>query len=199
MSTIRTAAMGAVLTFGLAVLAGAQVPAKPDSGGRGMRDGQPHRGMMDGQQHRRMHSRMHGRKGGPARRSMGRGHGRGQLIADLNLSDAQKTQIKTIHQKYQPQYKTLREQGRSQFQPMRDARQKGDTSAVARQRFQAQREQFSQRVMSIRTQEQNDVRAVLTVDQRTKWDAAATRRKKQMEGRREKMMQRRGDRARTKA
>ena len=195
MSTIRTAAMGAVLTFGLAVFAGAQVPAKPDSAGRGMRDGQPQRGIMDGQQHRRMH----GRKGGPVRRSMGRGHGRGQLISDLNLSDAQKTQIKTIHQKYQPQHKSLREQARSQFQPMRDARQKGDTSAAARQRFQAQREQFSQRVMSIRTQEQNDVRAVLTVDQRTKWDAAATSRKKQVEGRREKIMQRRGDRARTKA
>lgn len=194
MSKIRTAAMGAVLTLGLATFAGAQVPAKPDSAGRGMREGRMHREMMEGKGHRCMQ----GRKG-PGRRAMGRGNGHGQLMADLELSDAQKSQIRTIHQKFQPQYKTTREQAHAQFKSVREARQKGDTSAAARQRFQAQREQFRQRVMSVRTQEQGEVRAVLTADQQARWDAAAASRKKEMEGRREKMMQRHGDRVRTRA
>lgn len=198
MSKIRTAALGAVFTLGFAAFAGAQAPAKPDSAGRGMRDGAPHRGMMDGPGHRRMHARMHGRKG-PGRHAMGPGHGRGQLIAELGLTDAQKSQIKSIHQKYQPQYRALREQARSQFKSVREARQKGDTTAAARQRIQAQREQFRQRAMAIRTQEHDEIRAILTSDQRARWDAAAESRRKKMEGRREKMMQRHGKGARIKA
>ena len=104
MSKIRTAAVGAVLALGLAAFAGAQTPAKPDSGQHGMRDGGPRRGMMEGKRHR-------GMRGGRGVGRQGVGHGR--LMADLNLTDAQKTRIKAIHEKYQPQYKTLREQGRA--------------------------------------------------------------------------------------
>jgi hypothetical protein len=53
--------------------------------------------------------------------------------------------------------------------------------------------------MAIRTQEQSEIRGILTADQRAKWDAAATQRKQRLEGRREKMKQRRGDRAKVKA
>ena len=189
MSKIRTAALGAVLTLGLAAFAGAQVPAKPDSAHRGMRDGGQRRGMMDGKRHR-------GMRGG--RGEMGRrGFGGGRLMADLNLTDAQKTRIKAIREKYAPQYKALREQGRTQFESLRG--QKRDTTAAARQRFQQQREQFRTRATAIRTQEQNEIRAILTADQRAKWDAAATQRKARMEGRREKMQQRRGERGKSKA
>ena len=189
MSKIRTAALGAVLALGFATVAVAQAPAKTDSAHRGMRDGGPRRGMMDGQRHR-------GMRGG--RGAMGRqGFGGGRLMNDLNLTDAQKTRIKAVHEKYQPQYKTLREQGRAQFESLRG--QKRDTTAAGRQRFQQQREQFRTRSTAIRTQEQNEIRGILTADQRTKWDAAATQRKARLDGRREKMKQRRGDKGRSKA
>ena len=189
MSKIRTAALGAVFTVGLATFAGAQVPAKPDSAHRGMRDG-AHRGMMDGQRHRGMK----GRHGGMQRQ------GEGRLMADLNLTDAQKARIRTIHEKYQPQFKTLREQGKAQFEALRGKGQARDTSAAARQRFQQQREQFSQRATALRTQQQNEIRAILTADQRAKWEAAATQRKARLDGRRERMQkQRRGDRIKSKA
>lgn len=114
--------------------------------------------------------------------------------AELNLTEAQRTRIQAIHQKYLPQLRTLQDQGTTQMRAMRDARQKGDTSAAARQRFQQQREQFRQRVTSLRQQEQNEVRGVLTAEQTAKWDAAAKQRKERVEGRRERMKQRRGAR-----
>jgi len=179
MSKFRTAAISAAAVIGLAVFAGAQVPAKPDAGQRGVDRGGRH-GNMGGM-----------RRGGMRAERGGRG-GEGRLMKDLNLTDAQKSKIKAIHQKYQPQFKTLREQGRTQFESMRGARQKGDTSAAARQKFQQQREQFRQRSDAIRTQERNEIRAVLTADQRAKWDAAAKQREERFKQRQDRMKDRRG-------
>ncbi len=187
MSKIRAAVVGAAAVIGLAVIAGAQVPAKPDSAHRG-RDGGRH-GQMDSMRK----GGMRGAHGGFGAGEFGRGDGR--LMKDLNLTDAQKTRIKAIHAKYQPQLKTLREQGRTQFESLRAARQKGDTTAAARQRFQQQREQFRTRADAIRKQEQAEVRAVLTADQRAKWDAAAKQREARFKDRQEKMKDRRGARS----
>ena len=169
MLKFKTAAVSAAAVIGLAVLAGAQVPAKPDSA---------HRGMGRGERHGEMGMRRGGMRG--ERGGFGRGEGR--LMKDLNLTDAQKTKIKAIHAKYQPQFKALRDQGKTQFESMRSARQKGDTSAAARQRFQQQREQA-------------EVRAVLTADQRAKWDAAAKQREARFKDRQDRMKERRGARS----
>jgi Spy/CpxP family protein refolding chaperone len=177
MLKFRTAAVSAAAVIGLAVIAGAQVPAKPDSAHRGDRGGR--------------HGDMRGMRRGGMRGERGFG-GEGHLIRDLNLTDAQKSKIKAIHQKYQPQLKTLREQGRTQFESLRSARQKGDTSAAARQRFQAQRQQFLDRVKAVRTQEQNEIRAVLTAEQRAKWDAAEKQREERFKQRQDRMKDRRG-------
>ena len=173
MLKFRTAALAAVAVVGLSVAAGAQTTAKPDSAHRGMRKARS--GQMDG----RHHGRMAGRRDG------------GKLMKDMNLTDAQKARVKAIHEKYQPQYKTMREQGKTQFKALRDARQKGDTSAAARARFKTQREQFMKRSQAVREQEQNEVRGVLTADQRSKMDAAATERKAKFEARRAKMKEQR--------
>ena len=169
MLKFRTAAMSAVAVVGLAAFAGAQPPAPKDTSHRGMR-GDRH-GQMDGNHRRGMR---------------GQFGGRGEFVKDLNLTDAQKTRIKSIHEKYQPQLKKLREDGRTQFKGIRDARQKGDTTAAARERFRAQREQFLTRARAIRQQEQNEIRGVLTAEQRTKWDAAQKKREDAMKQRVEK-------------
>ena len=147
MSSLRTLALSALMVAGFAGIAAAQATtpqSRPDSGfhRRGHRDG----AMMQGR--------------------MGRGRGFG---ADLNLTDAQKAQIKAIHEKYKPQAKALRNQAKPFMDAARAARQKGDTAA-----FRANRQKAFEIMKggeSFRTQEKAEIRAVLTADQRAKLDA----------------------------
>jgi Spy/CpxP family protein refolding chaperone len=186
----RAAAMSAAAVIGFAVIASAQVPAKPDSTLR--------RGDRQGQVGAREGRGGHGR-GEFSRRAMHRGGrgmrgGEGRFMRDLNLTDAQKTRIKSIHEKYRPQFESLRKQAQPQFQAMRDARQKRDTSAATRARFRTQMEQFRARSQAIRLQEQNEVRAVLTADQRAKWDAAQKKRQDRQAQMKKRFDERRGQR-----
>ncbi|MGI9045098.1 MAG: Spy/CpxP family protein refolding chaperone [Gemmatimonadaceae bacterium] len=175
MSKFRTAAFGAVVFLGVAVSAGAQTPATTDSA-RGVKEGGPRRERVEGMRKKRM--------------ERGRRMGGDHVMAQLNLTDAQKTQVRAIHEKYQPQKRTLREEGMTQMRSLRAARQAGDTSAAARQRFQQQREQFRTRSAAIRQQQQNEVRAILTAEQRAKVDAAREAQAKRMEERARQMQER---------
>ena len=105
---------------------------------------------------------------------MRRGGGRGGFGADLNLTDAQKAQIKTIRAKYEPQNAALRTQSKPFMDAARAARQKGDTVA-ARTNMEKAR-QVMQGGQTFRNQENAEIRAILTPDQQAKWDA----RQKQM-------------------
>jgi Spy/CpxP family protein refolding chaperone len=84
------------------------------------------------------------------------------------LTDAQKAQIKAIRQKYQPQNEALRAQTKPFMEAARAARQKGDTVA-----FRSNMEKARQVTQgaSFRTQENAEIRAVLTPDQQAKFDA----------------------------
>ena len=90
---------------------------------------------------------------------------------DLNLTEAQKAQIKAIHQKYQAQYKPLRDQAKPFMTAARTARQKGDTASF-RSNMERSR-QIMQGSQAIRTREQAEIRAILTPDQQAKFDARA--------------------------
>ena len=142
--SVRTVALGALMLVGAAGVAAAQSTAtpqtRPDSGAyrRGPRAGGEFRG----------------------------GRGGRDFMADLNLTEAQKTQIKAIRDKYKPQMQALRAQEKPYIDAARAARQKGDTAAFRSNMLQARN--VSQ---SLRTQETNEIRNVLTPDQRTKFDA----------------------------
>ena len=144
MLKVRTLALGALMVVGVAGVSAAQSTTTPrtraDSGAY-------HRGQMG------------------ARRAGGHeGFGR-----DLNLTEAQKTQIKAIRQKYQPQNAALRTQAKPYMEAARTARQKGDT-ATARTNMEKVR-QIMQGGQTYRTQENAEIRAILTPDQQAKWDA----------------------------
>jgi Spy/CpxP family protein refolding chaperone len=129
---------------------------------------------------------MEGRRGdfgGPGRhgRRGGRGFGRG-FARDLNLTDAQRTQIRAIHDKYRPRIKAIHEQFKTQAEAARALRQKGDT-AGARAAYQRLRTDVQAKIQPIRQQEQAEVRNVLTAEQRAKFDAAQTRMKERMQNR----------------
>ncbi len=104
------------------------------------------------------------------------GHGgREGFGRDLNLTDAQKGQIKAIRQKYQPQNDALRAQSKPYMEAARAARQKNDTAA-----FRSNMEKAHQVMQnaSYRTQEQAEIRAILTPEQQAKFDARAKDRAK---------------------
>src|SRR5712675_370633 len=145
MSSVRTLALGALMIVGVAGVSAAQSTATPT---RAQRSGD-----------------VQGRRGG------GRG---GEFGRDLNLTDAQKAQIKTIRAKYQPQNEALRNQAKPFMEAAKAARQKGDT-ATARVQMEKAR-QVMQGGQSFRTQENAEIRAILTPDQQAKFDA----RQKQM-------------------
>ena len=146
MSSVRALALSALMLVGFAGVSASQATTTPQS-------------RADSGFHRRgprADGEMRGRKGG-------RGFG-----ADLNLTDAQKAQIKAIHQKYQPQQQALRAQTKPFFDAARAARQKGDTAA-----FRTNMEKVRQlsQGATFRAQEQAEIRAVLTAEQRAKYDA----------------------------
>lgn len=153
--SVRSLALGAMILVGAAGVAAAQsTPApttRPDSG-------MYRRGWHAGGEFR-------GRKGGR------------DFFADLNLTDAQKTQIKAIREKYKAQFQSIRTQQKPLIDAARAARQKGDTAA-----FRSNMQQARNLAQPLRTQEQNEIRNVLTAEQRAKLDA----RQKEMADRRGK-------------
>lgn len=147
MSTIRTLALGALMVVGVAGVSAAQSTAAP---------------------------RVRADSGHYARRGPGGREGFGR---DLNLTEAQKTQIKAIRAKYKSQNEAVRDQAKPYMDAAKAARQKGDTVGFRTNIAKARQIETG---ASFRTQEQADIRAILTPAQQAKWDAqqkaAATRR-----------------------
>jgi protein CpxP len=150
MSTVRTLALGTLMVCGVAAVSAAQSPTTPKTRAD---SGYHRRGDRPDGQFRR----------GPGGRE-GRGFGR-----DLNLTDAQKAQIRAIHQKYQPQNQALRDRAKPFREAARAARQRGDTAAFRSNMEQAR--QVMQSGQAIHTQQRAEIRAILTPDQQAKFDA----------------------------
>lgn len=99
-----------------------------------------------------------------------KGHqGQQGMMADLNLTDTQKEQIKAIHARYRVQFEQLRAQSRPDVEAARAARQAGDTAAA--RAAMARARAFGTRVAALRQQEHAEVRAVLNAEQRLRFDA----------------------------
>jgi periplasmic protein CpxP/Spy len=104
----------------------------------------------------------------------GRGN-RGQMgpgrsaLRGVNPTDAQKAQIKTIHQKYQTQFQSLRTAMKPAMDEAKAARQRGDTAGV-RAAF-AKTAGTRQQVQDLRARETAEIRAILTPAQQTTFDA----------------------------
>ena len=167
MLKVRSLALGALMAVGVAAVSEAQVSStprtSPDGGAYGRDRGDMKRGG-------------HARKDGPRRGRGGFGLGR-----DLNLTEAQRTQIAAIHKKYQPQYQSIRERARPFNEAARTARQNWDSVAFRTNTERAR--QVLAGAQTIRAQETAEIRNVLTAEQRTKFDA----RQKEMSERRAKM------------
>ena len=85
----------------------------------------------------------------------GQGQGRGErmggmLLKDINLTDAQKAQVKTIRDKYVPQLQELRKAAQATGGPPDEATRT--------------------KMMDIQTKQAADIRAILTADQQATFD-----------------------------
>ncbi len=156
MSRLHTVALGAALLLGVSGIAGAQ-----------------------GQTQGKTQGQVHGQRGAGHEGRRGRDFG-ARMAKDLNLTDAQKTQIKAIHEKYRSQLESIRGQVRSQNGATpRVVPQRGDSAR--RGGFRNISPELRQRMLTLRTQEQAEIRNVLTAQQRVKFDAAQAQRKQRME------------------
>ena len=160
MTRLRSALLGVAIFAGTATVAAAQSTAPatqpPTAGqraGRGER-GERQQGMHDGKH----------RRGGRGARALFRG---------VQLTNAQKQQVKAIHARYKPQLEALRESMKPALQDARAARQKGDTAA-AKAAF-ARTAGDRAKARAILEQEAKDVRAILTPEQQGKFDQNVAR------------------------
>jgi Spy/CpxP family protein refolding chaperone len=149
MKHISSVLVAGLLVFGSAAVAAAQtaqVPQVPQT-----------------------HAQHAGKRAGPGRGGRG---GEGALLRGIQLSAAEKANIKNVNAKYAPQLKALREQNKEQGKIAR-----GDTTAM-RQRRQANAPN-REAMRKIMLAERSDIRAALSPANQAKFDANA----KQMEQR----------------
>ena len=99
-------------------------------------------------------------------------HGRGQMGAKmaekLNLSDAQKQQLKDMNQSFREQNKPLFQAFRQNMKDLRAAKQSNDTAKAdsIKATLQSQRAELKQ----LRQQQQQRFLSILTPDQRAQFD-----------------------------
>jgi protein CpxP len=103
----------------------------------------------------------------------GPGH-EGGMFQQLNLTDAQKAQVKAIHEKYAAQFKSAREAAKPDFEAMRAARQKGDSAAMRAAGAKLRADMAPTR--KVREQEMAEIRAILTPAQQQQFDALKAQR-----------------------
>jgi Spy/CpxP family protein refolding chaperone len=140
--SLRTLALGAALAAGMTSIAAAQTPQRPDSGAA-----RPER--VEGRRH-----------GGRLGRALFRG---------IDLSDPQKQQLRTIREKYRPQYQALRKPATAD-----GVRQRPDSATMVQFR-------------SLAEKERGEVRALLTPAQQSVFDQNVARMRdhaREMRGRR---------------
>ena len=112
----------------------------------------------------------HGPKGegrhGGKRGEMMMGEGRmGERMAQkLNLTDAQKEQIKTIRESFRDQNKTFFDQAKATREQMREARRAGDTAKA--EQLKASMEQQRTQMNHLRQQLHAEIAKILTPEQR---------------------------------
>lgn len=167
MSKIRTSfyALAVAASATVVATAGAQQSTVPANGQR------IERSQSDSTQWKGRGRMEHGRRG-EMREEMGGERG---VMRGVKPTDAQKAQIKAIHEKYQAQFKSFRDSMKPAMDEARAARQRGDTTA-ARAAF-AKTAGARQQAQALRQQEIAEIRAVLTPEQQKTLDANIAQRK----------------------
>ena len=121
-----------------------------------------------------------GQRGMGHGKGMRRGHGGGELMRGIELSDAEKAKLKDIREKYKAEARPLRESLKPAMQEARAARQKGDTAAAraAWDRTRADRDKLK----SLMERGRVEMRSALSAEHQAQFDANVAQRKQRGEG-----------------
>jgi Spy/CpxP family protein refolding chaperone len=111
--------------------------------------------------------------------------GDGLLLKGIELTEGQRTQVAQLRKTQRDAMESRRKQGKTEFEAMREARQRGDTAAV-----RAQMSKLQQARELERTQHVAAVRNLLTAEQRVQFDKNVTELKAREAERAEKLAQR---------
>lgn len=95
-------------------------------------------------------------------------HGGGMMFRGLDLTDAQKEQIKAIHEANKPAMQPLMEAMKQNRQKFREARKAGNTDQAALDAIKAERSQIFEQMKPLRESVKAQTLAVLTDEQKTK-------------------------------
>jgi len=108
-----------------------------------------------------------------------RGAMMGRLAQKLNLTDAQKDQLKAMHRSFREENKAFFESARQTRQELKAARQAGDTAKVESLKpvMQSQREQMKQ----LHQAQKEKFLSILTPEQRTQLEALKAERQSRRE------------------
>jgi Spy/CpxP family protein refolding chaperone len=104
------------------------------------------------------------------------------LFRDIDLTQAQRDQMKTVNEKYRTQYqsiRSIRESLEPDLKAAQEARQRGDTVAAraAVERTKTGRE----KMQALMQQQRTEVRALLTAEQQKQFDTNVAQMKDRME------------------
>lgn len=144
MISLRTAALGAAMILGIASAAAAQGDGSRRDDQRGERRGA--RGAREDVPDLARH-----------------------LFQGIELSDKQQGELRTIQERYRPQFATLRESMRPQVLKAREARKRGDTEAARAAMEETADEREA--MQSLTGKLHAEAREVLTAEQRKTFDA----------------------------
>jgi Spy/CpxP family protein refolding chaperone len=103
------------------------------------------------------------------------------LFRNIDLTQAQRDQLKTVNEKYRTQYQSIRESLKPDIKAAHEARQRGDTVAAraAVERTKTGRE----KMQALMQQQRTEVRALLTAEQQKTFDANVQQVKERVERR----------------
>lgn len=163
-TSLRALTVGAILSLGAGAV-GAQPPAastRPPAAGE--QRGRTQQG-VDGWH----------RRGGRGPGARGEGRLQGALFRDITLTDAQRTQLREVRQRYATQRRQLLGDARpgAREGSATEQRQRPDSAARAQRRARLDAARGQVRQLSER--QLADVRALLTAEQRTTFDRNVTR------------------------
>ncbi|MEJ7849493.1 MAG: Spy/CpxP family protein refolding chaperone [Pyrinomonadaceae bacterium] len=126
----------------------------------------------------------YGKRGGHDKGMRGGKHGGMRGLRGIELTDAQKTQLKTIHESNRPN-----EAARQEMQTLRQAKRDGTITAAKQERLKALRVEGKQKADAVRLQ----IEGILTAEQRQQLQARKAEMQKKMQERRELRRQNKTD------
>lgn len=136
----------------------------------------------------------HGFGEGPGgRRGMHGGPGFGRGFRELNLTDAQKEQLKTMHEQQREAMKPVFEQQRALRDQIRQALESASPDATRIGQLEIQSYRLRQQMKAEHEKAQAAFVSILTPEQKAQWDKIQAERQQRFERFREEREQRRQD------